>query len=239
MIKKVNLKGNEVEYDLEIKPVKNINLRIKADKSVYVSANSSISESTISDFLISKADYILEALRKYEEILKYATITRSFVDGESVKVFGHHRRLVIKQSNKNYVASDESYIYIFCKDTNDFATKQKILNKWLQKQLKIEVENLCKNTYKKFEKNELRYPEIRYRNMVSRWGSCQPKRGVLTFNYALINVPIACVEYVVMHEFTHFLHPDHSKKFYLQLSMFMPDWRERKKMLDKEIVQSL
>jgi len=36
---------------------------------------------------------------------------------------------------------------------------------------------------------------------------------------------------VVYHEFCHFLHPDHSKKFYACLSKFVPDWKERKKRL--------
>ena len=69
--------------------------------------------------------------------------------------------------------------------------------------------------------------------MTSRWGSCNFVRKILTFNYALINAPIECVEYVIYHEFTHFIEPNHSKKFYNQLAMFMPDWQERKMMLEK------
>ena len=39
MIKTINLNGREISYDLEYKNVKNINLRIKADQSIYMSAN--------------------------------------------------------------------------------------------------------------------------------------------------------------------------------------------------------
>ena len=69
--------------------------------------------------------------------------------------------------------------------------------------------------------------------MISRWGSCQPKRNILTFNYQLIEAPMFCIEYVVTHEFTHFLYPNHSKLFYQQLSMFMPDWKDRKEVLER------
>lgn len=44
---------------------------------------------------------------------------------------------------------------------------------------------------------------------------------------------MSCIEYVVVHEFTHFLQPNHSKNFYMQMTMFMPDWLERKKLLEK------
>jgi len=70
--------------------------------------------------------------------------------------------------------------------------------------------------------------------MISRWGSCQPKRGIITLNKRLIETPRICIEYVVMHEFIHFLHPNHSKMFYDLLSTLMPDWRERKNTLEDE-----
>ena len=108
-----------------------------------------------------------------------------------------------------------------------------MLDKWLMSICKDTIQSLCDAIYPKFQKYGVSYPTIRYRSMVSRWGSCQPKRGVLTFNYALVEAPISCIEYVVVHEFTHFLQPNHSKTFYQQLAMFMPDWEERKKILEK------
>ena len=48
-----------------------------------------------------------------------------------------------------------------------------------------------------------------------------------------IEAPLSCIEYVVTHEFVHFLQPNHSRKFYQYLSMFMPDWKERKSSLEK------
>ena len=68
------------------------------------------------------------------------------------------------------------------------------------------------------------------------WGNCQPKRKILTFNYTLVKAPIDCIEYVVAHEFTHFLYADHSKLFYNQLAAIMPDWKARQTELNKYIV---
>ena len=43
---------------------------------------------------------------------------------------------------------------------------------------------------------------------------------------------ILCIDHVVLHELIHFVYPDHSAKFYSVLDRLMPDWRERKNMLE-------
>lgn len=233
MIKEIVLNGKKIEYDLQRKDVKNVNLRIKADRTISVSANARVPERVIEDFIESKSEYILKALAHYEELAKYAPKPKQYLEGESFRILGHDRRLKIIEGNKNNVEYDESYIMLTVKDPTDFTLKKKLIDRWLMSICKDTIQSLCDAIYPKFQKYEVAYPTIRYRNMVSRWGSCQPKRGILTFNYALVEAPISCIEYVVVHEFTHFLHPNHSKKFYQQLAMFMPDWEVRKKILEK------
>ena len=233
MIKNIVLDRKWVEYELQRKDVKNINLRIKADRTIFVSANSRVSDEVIEEFIRSKSDYILKALAHYEELARYAPKPKQYVDGESFRIFGHDRRLKVMEGKKNNVDHDESYITLTVKDPTDRELKQKLMDRWLNSICKDTIQSLCDAVYPKFQKYGVEFPSIRYRNMISRWGSCQPKRGVLTFNYALVEAPISCVEYVVVHEFTHFLQPNHSRNFYQQLAMFMPDWEERKKILEK------
>lgn len=233
MIKTINFNGREICYNLERKNVKNINLRIKADQSIYVSANLYVSCDTIEEFLISKADYILKALDHYADIAKYAPKPKQYIDGESFRILGHDRRLRVVQGKRNIVESDESYITLTVRDTSDLDLKKKTMDKWIKNYCKEIVFAVCENVYPKFQKYGVEFPEIRFRNMISRWGSYQPKRKILTFNISLIEAPLLCIEYVVTHEFTHFLHPNHSKMFYGQLAMFMPDWKERKIVLEK------
>lgn len=233
MIKAMVLNGKQIEYDLQRKDVKNINLRIKADRTIFLSANPRVPEKVIEDFIESKSEYILKALAHYEELAKYAPKPKQYVDGETFRILGHDRRLRIIEGKKNTIESDESYIILAVKNPNDAALKKKIVDKWLVSICKDTIQSLCDAIYPKFQKYDVENPTIRYRNMVSRWGSCQPRRRVLTFNYTLVEAPISCIEYVVVHEFTHFLQPNHSKKFYQQLAMFMPDWESRKKILEK------
>lgn len=233
MIKTINLNGRGISYRLERKNVKNINLRIKADQSITVSASVRVSDNVIEEFLRAKAEYILRALDHYAEIAKYAPKPKQYVDGESFKILGHDRRLRVVQGKRNAIESDESYITLMVKDPADLELKKKTMDRWMKNYCKEILLAVCESVYPKFQKYGVEFPELRFRNMVSRWGSCQPKRRILTFNIALIEAPLSCIEYVVTHEFTHFLQPNHSKKFYHQLAMFMPDWQERKKILEK------
>lgn len=61
----IQLKNITLTYLLERKPVKNINLRIKSDGSVCVSANNRVPVWRIEDFIIEKQDYIERAIREY------------------------------------------------------------------------------------------------------------------------------------------------------------------------------
>lgn len=67
--------------------------------------------------------------------------------------------------------------------------------------------------------------------MKSKWGSCNVRTHVLTFNLYLMNWPEECIEYVVVHELAHLLVPDHSADFYAVLDRYFPQWKEcRRKM---------
>jgi predicted metal-dependent hydrolase len=47
----------------------------------------------------------------------------------------------------------------------------------------------------------------------SRWGSCD-KRGRVILNWHIIKAPHSVVDYVVIHELCHLIHPNHSKGFW-------------------------
>ena len=233
MIRQLEISGRILKYDLTRKKVKNLNLRVHRDGTVAVSANSRISIEYIEKFLRIRADFIFKALNHYAEIENISAAQKQYVDGEYFRILGHDLRLKVLRGAKNEVKSDGVFITLRVKDPFDTGLKRSVFRKWFRELCRETVTKLCEAAYPKFGKYGIPFPEIKFRNMVSRWGSCMPRAGRLTFNYALASVPFVCIEYVVIHEFTHFLHPDHSPDFYRQLSVFLPDWRERKALLEK------
>lgn len=73
--------------------------------------------------------------------------------------------------------------------------------------------------------------QLAYRNMKSRWGSCQPSTGRICINVRLALYPPECLEYVVVHELCHLLVSGHGPKFYALMDRVMPDWKQRRAKL--------
>ena len=73
--------------------------------------------------------------------------------------------------------------------------------------------------------------KLAYRNMTSRWGSCQPSTGRICINVRLALYPPECLEYVVVHELCHLLERGHGPKFHQLMDAFMPDWKQRRAKL--------
>ena len=67
--------------------------------------------------------------------------------------------------------------------------------------------------------------KIAYRNMTSRWGSCQPSTGRICINVRLALYPPECLEYVVVHELCHLLERDHGPRFHALMDAFLPGWK--------------
>lgn len=224
--------NNEIHYLLEQKPVKNLNLRVHKDCKVYVSANSDIPTEKVDDFVVSKGAYIRSAQRKFHEMAQYAPQPKKYVSGETFYLLGRGVRLKVEKNAQDAISSDGIYLHLRVKDTEDFRKKQKMVSSYLDEQCRTVFGEIISEIYPVFQKYGVPMPTLRIRDMETRWGSCLGKKGVITLNKRLLEAPRNCIEYVVMHEFCHFIHPNHSKHFYSFLAMLMPDWKERKTVLD-------
>lgn len=176
--RRIRCGGQEITYILEIKLVKNINMRIRQDGTVYVSANRWTPKELIDQLVLSKADFILKGRAKVAE--------RAAAEGLYTPKHG---------------------LEIFTEVLDEL--------------------------YPLFAKLRVPYPALRYRSMSSRWGSCNYRDGIITMNTRLLAAPRELIKYVMLHELCHFIHPNHSKDFHSLVGYFMPDWKERRALLNK------
>lgn len=233
MLRTVFYNETQINYHFEQKQIKNINLRIKKDCSVYVSAPKFVPISKIDDFVIDKAEFIISAKKKFDEIEKNKPSAKHYISGESFYILGRGLRLKVEKSDKNEVFSDGVYIFLKIKNPDDFNKKQRMIKKYVDTLTTNIFYEITLELYPIFKKYGVDMPIIRMRDMKTRWGSCIVNKNTITLNKRLIETPRSLIEYVVMHEFCHFIHPNHSKQFYNFLSILMPDWKQRKNALDK------
>lgn len=66
----------------------------------------------------------------------------------------------------------------------------------------------------------------------TRFGSCSGKNR-LSFTWRLMDYPEEAVDGVVVHELAHIVHKNHGKDFYALVESVLPDYKQRKKLLER------
>lgn len=232
-LRTVSADGQEISYLLEQKQVKNLNLRIRKNGKVYVSANPLVPVQEIDNFVVQKSSYIIRAINQFRQMQQYQPEPKRYVSGETFYIQGRGLRLAVAQADKDSLISDGVFLYLNVKNPEDYEKKRRMVTKYLDQQCREIFQEELDHLYPLFQKYEIDKPQLRIRDMDTRWGSCLPGKGIITLNKRLLKVPRNCIEYVVMHELCHLVHPNHSKHFYQFLTMMMPDWKQRKEVLDK------
>ena len=80
------------------------------------------------------------------------------------------------------------------------------------------------------------YGRISIRKQKTRWGSCSNK-GNLNFNCLLMMMPPEVLDYVIVHELSHRLEMNHSKRFWAQVEKVIPDYKTQKTWLKEHGIE--
>lgn len=169
-----------VRYEFKRKRVKNINLRVRADGSIAVSAPLGAPLAQVDAFVAGRARWI-EAAR-----------VRALARGE--------------EEQRPCSVSREDALALFTQVSDAvFPLFAQVLNG--------------------------QRPVLKVRQMKTRWGVCVPAKRQITFSLRLAEKPRAAVEYVVLHEYAHFVRADHSPAFWAVVARYMPDYKARRRLL--------
>lgn len=225
--RKITLSGHTIDYELNYKNVKRINLSVSADRGVRVSAPVSVKVGDVEKFMKNNGDFIIRAIEKYEKLSQTRPAAKQYVDGEYILFLGKKVYLRVVRSSHNRAELNGSVLTLAVTDPDSYAHRSAVVDAFLKAKCEEMIPALCRKLYPRFKAAGIEYPkEIRFRKMISCWGNCRPGRAILTFSTHLIQLPEKCVEQVICHEFTHFIHANHSKAFYAQLAKFMPDYKK-------------
>lgn len=212
--------GTAIEYTLTRKKVKNINLRIRADGSVCVSAPRSVPLRTIEAFLHKNALKILSAKARFAAM---ADREPKFTNGEEVSLLGEKYRLeVIRSDTNSYTVTGSDIVFRI----SDEAQSCQLYEKLLRDTAKEFFPALVNECLPLFPLKKDDPPVIKIRKMKAQWGNCRAAKNTVTLNTRLAAYDPQVIKYVICHELCHFTYQDHSKAFYSLLSSVLPDWKK-------------
>ena len=100
-VRKIILGNREITIEFERKRVRNINVRVRRDGSLYCSLPYYASVKEAEAFIISKQDYLLKAIDNVTGEEKAKSLSRQYIDGETFMVFGKPMTLHVLKGSKN------------------------------------------------------------------------------------------------------------------------------------------
>ena len=209
----MNIKVNDKNYEVIIvKKIGNRNtyVRVKEDLKIYVTTNTFTSNKEIERIILNNKDSLLKMISKMEEKQK---------NNECFFYLGK-KYDVIYTSNEGIVLGEEKV----------FVNRDADLEKWYKKQASKIFQEHLDACYKIFSR-KIPYPTLTIRKMTTRWGVCNTRDKRVTLNLELMKKPIYCLDYVIMHELSHLIHPNHSSAFWQLVEENCKDYKKIKKIL--------
>lgn len=221
------LDGVLYSYIFTYKANKNMYLRVKDGGVLSVTLPFGVPTETAKDFLRREAATIAHLAERQ----KNATPPFEAKAGDVLSVLGVPYTVVTETGRRPGVSLSEGRLILTVKNPDNREERVKVLNNWVKRESEAMLTALCRRIYPEFAPCPPEFPTLIFRDMTSKWGICRPQRNSITLNRRLFFLPPPLAEYVVYHEFAHYRHPNHSPAFWQWLEHFLPDCKERRRLL--------
>ena len=227
-----------IKIEVERKKIKHTHLAVyPPDARVHVSAPEDLPDRDLRSFLASKIGWIRD--QRKVVLAQPRQTRRQYVSGESVYCLGRRYKLSVVMEDRyatERVTWGGNKLSLYVREGASRDHKEKIVESWQKSMLNECLAGKMKAWCRKLK---VVLPEVEIRKMKTRWASCIQKRGKIVFNAALGRVPVRCIEYVVVHELTHFAVSNHSEAFVKLMDGRLPRWRVLRKELNDFIAMPM
>lgn len=226
--------GNTIiKYDIIRSNRKTIGITVDHKKGVIVRSPSKLSDETIRDLVRHKSGWILEKLDMVSQI-KPEPRPKEFLSGEKLPYLGRKYRLKViedPEANEVKVQLYHGKFYIRVRADITGRERSQLIRQHLIKWYREHADSRIRERVEYYQnKIGITPNSINVKKQEKRWGSCSSK-GNLNFNWKLIMAPMAIIDYIVVHELVHLVHPNHSKKFWSMVEFIISDYKERQEWL--------
>ena len=229
----VKIGNTLIEYSIVRTNRKTVGINIDLEEGVVVRSPKRLNDKKIEEIVKNKSDWILKKLDKLGEI-KDKPVSKEFMSGEKLSYIGRRYRLKVKEDKDVKKAKVKLYQGKFIVKVNpklkDDKRRETIRDEFISWYREHADEKINERVDKYKDKIGVRPNKIKVKKQKKRWGSCSSK-GNLNFNWKLIMAPMSVIDYLVVHELIHLLHPNHSREFWDTVETIIPDYEEKQEWL--------
>jgi predicted metal-dependent hydrolase len=171
-----------------------------------------VGDERVAAFLAKKRPWIRSKVAEIQRIPPHRS--KELVSGESFPYLGRQYRLKVQEGHQVGVCLSGGYLKATIRPTEQVEQREARIQQYLKSWYRTRA-------LERLQEKSIRYAHqigvcpagVSVRNFRSRWGSCD-KKGQVVFNWNIIKAPHSVVDYVVIHELCHLMHPNHSKVFW-------------------------
>jgi hypothetical protein len=221
-----------LSLQLNRKAIKNLHISVlPPDGRIRVAAPEQMTDTAIRMAVISRIPWIKKQQRDFAAQPRQSD--REMVSGECHYFWGKRHRLnVIERIGRHEVKVSGGKIHLFVNPGTWIQNRALVLSEFYRAQLKAQVEKLIPEWQQRIAV-EVEVADWHVKKMKTKWGSCNVGAKRIWLNLELAKKPLECLEYILVHELVHLLERKHNERFLSHMDKFMPNWRERRDLLNQ------
>lgn len=211
---------------------KTVAVAVDPVEGVMLTAPTDVSLTKLDDVVQEKAKWIVDRLRLVEQVTPAKP--KRFVSGEEFMYLGRRFKLkIVRRVHAARARLERGLLTVTIPRSSSSQDRAGVvrgaLEDWYRGRARQKIEERVEAWAPEVG---VPVPKVLIRSQTKRWASCDD-RGVLRFNWRLIQAPMKLVDYVVVHELVHLVHRDHGKMFWGRVGEVMPDYENRATLLAK------
>jgi predicted metal-dependent hydrolase len=216
--------GTEVrDYQLRRSNRRTLAITIEPGGGLVVTAPSQATEGQVETVLRRRREWIRRRTREVSS-LPPPRSEREWVSGETHRYLGRQYRLKVVRGDESGVKLVGRFFRVTVSRAPSPEQVRRLMESWYLDRARRTFASRMEQLLRKNSRLGLNEPPpLIVRRLQTRWGSCSP-RGSILLNVEAVRLPMSCIDYVIVHELCHLLHPNHGKAFRRVLSACMPDW---------------
>lgn len=215
---------DDIAVEIIRKPVRQMRLSIRPPQgSLRVTVPLRTTEATIREVILSKQQWIRKHQAVFQQrapapVLCYESGETHYYQGQALRLCVH------EQTGRAHVQllTEAAELHLHVPVGASLAQRAQVLGRWRRTQLQTQLPALLAKWEPVVGQQAAAWG---IKHMKTRWGTCSIRVRRIWLSLELSQWPLACLEYVVVHELTHLHERLHNARFWHLVAQAMPEWQ--------------